>query len=93
MFPCFAVHGKNCFFKLEEKMKFLAIAVFALLFAVSCGSAEPKAEQAPEAAPAQTTEEAAPAAEEAAPAAEAPAEEAPAEAAEAPAEEAPAEAE
>ena len=33
-------------------MKFLAIAVFALFFAVSCGSAEKKAEQAPEAAPA-----------------------------------------
>ena len=64
-------------------MKFLAIALFALFFAVSCGSAETKAEQAPEAAPAPAAEEQAPAAEEQAPAAE----EAPAEA---PAEEAPA---
>ena len=73
-------------------MKFLAIAVFALFFAVSCGSAETKSEQAPEAAPAEETapaaEEAAPAAEETAPAAE---ETAPAAEEAAPAEEAPAE--
>ncbi len=83
-------------FYVEGKMRFIAIAVFAMLFAVSCGSAEKKAETAPEAAQAPAAEateapaEAAPAAEapaeEAAPAAEAPAEEAPAE--EAPAEEA-----
>ena len=70
-------------FYVEGKMRFIAIAVFAMLFAVSCGSAEKKAETAPEAAQAPAAE--APA-EEAAPAAEAPAEEAPAE--EAPAEEA-----
>ena len=70
-------------FYVEGKMRFIAIAVFAMLFAVSCGSAEKKAETAPEAAQAPAAE--APA-EEAAPAAEAPAEEAPAEVA--PAEEA-----
>ena len=56
-------------------MKFFAIAIFSLLFAVSCGSAEKKADPAPaETKPA--TEEVAPAP---APAEEAPAEEAPAE--------------
>ncbi len=65
-------------------MKFLAIVIVSLLFAVSCGSAEKKADPAPaETAPAATeapAEEVAPAeapAEEAAPAEEeAPAEEA-----------------
>jgi len=83
---------KICFFnqELEEKMRFLAIALFALFFAVSCGSAEKKAEEAPAQAEAPAAEAQAEApAEEAAPAAEAQAEEAPA--AEAPAEEAPAE--